>query len=93
MRPPQERQRPAGRQRHLPWSSRVPGIHPRQPALRKLLLQIPPGVHQSTGRLGEVCLLRVVLTVAVSCDTGTAHSGKALCYLLIADARLLDVRG
>lgn len=68
--PSQERQCPAGRQRHLPRNSRLLGICPQQPAIRKPVLQVSPGVYQSGGWLGEVCLLRVVYSKFVlSCFT------------------------
>ena len=72
VRPPPERQRPAGGQRHLPRNSWLPGVRPEQPAIQKPILQISPGVHQSGGRLGEVCLLRVALDSLIF-NTGTSR--------------------
>lgn len=55
--PPEERHHLAGRQRHLPGNSRLPGVHSEQPSVWKPVLQISPGVHESRGRLREICLL------------------------------------
>ncbi|CAF96885.1 unnamed protein product, partial [Tetraodon nigroviridis] len=54
--PSPERQRPAGRQRHLSRKPRLPGIHPQQPQIQEPAFQVPPGVHQSGRRPGEICV-------------------------------------
>lgn len=54
--PSQKRQRPAGRQRHLSRKSRLPGLRPEQPEIQKPVFQVSPGVHQSGGWPGEICV-------------------------------------
>lgn len=61
VRPPQERQHPAGGQRHLSRSSRILGLRAQQPSVREPVLQVSPGVHQSGGWPGEVRFPGVVL--------------------------------
>lgn len=88
--PPQERQRPAGRQRHLPWNSWLPGICPQQPAIHQPVLQVSPRVHQGGGWFGEVCLLRVVFHKKKQTTTLVlVNLRRLLCWIHGADLKSL----